>query len=300
MATLQLTDDKTIKLKNGVHCYKNLQKLQLFDCKVINIKLKAHVKIIILSDHKGSETEYINKSDKKVEQTVSIKLGRHPKIIVSCVNEVDIFPLPEISKVRNCNKCFNLKTKFTAQDINFIYQGDPFDLTLTIRVENGIVFIGIPALNFTLPVDGSLVTSSGEIPKKLRPQQAIPQSYTLETIGYGQNFNLYVKNDGSLSIYAIGPNLIPAGTYNTNSKTISYILPCFKIKPPKNYPLSEGLSQGPYDNTNAFLDFYNSDFVGDTIAFSWADNHDLVVPTDPQQINLNLVTRVGKIIRSFN
>jgi len=299
MATLRLKNDNIIKLQNDVHSHKDLHKLELLDSKIVKIKINPHTKITFIIDDEN--IEYVNSSDNKITKFVKIKLDRNSKIIVTedCQN-VDIFLQQKISKVRNCDKCFNLQSSFIARDKQLDFQGEPFNVILTVRVVNNIVFIEIPALNFTLPVDGSLVTYTGEIPKKLRPQQSIPQSYTLETIGLGQNFNLYVRDDGSISIYAVGPNLIPAGTYNTNSKTISYSLPCYKITPPKNYQLSEGLSQGPYDNSRAFLDFYNSDFVGDTIAFSWGDNHDLVVPNDPQQINLNCVARIGKVKKCKN
>lgn len=295
MATLRLKNDRTIKLENDIYSNKAIQNLEAFDCKIINIKLNPYTKIIITSNYKCDDIEYINNSDKKVRKSVNIKLGSNPKIIVSRTIEEGIFLPQEISKVHNCNKCFNLKTSFIAQDVNFIYQGEPFNLTLTVRVDNNIVSIGIPALNFTLPVDGSLVTSSGQIPKRLRPQQSIPQSYTLETIGYGKNFNLYVSSDGSISIYDLGPATISAGTYNTNTKTISYILPCFKTKPPRNYELSKGLSNGPHYDPNAFLEFYNSDFVDNIVAFCWADNHDLITPINPIEINLNCVVRIGKI-----
>ena len=299
MATLRLKNDKIVRLDHNIHNHKDLRKLELFDSKIVKLKIRPRTKITFITN--DEDMEYVNSSDNKMIKSVNIKLDRNCKIIVSedC-NDEDIFLPQKITKVKNCDKCFNLKSSFIARDKQLVYQGEPFDVTLVVRVVNNIVFIEIPALNFTLPVDGSLVTYTGEIPKKLRPQQSIPQSYTLETIGLGQNFNLYVRDDGSISIFAIGPNLIPAGTYNTNSKTISYILPCYKIKPPKNYQLSEGLSQGPYDNSRAFLDFYNSDFVGDTIAFSWGDNHNLAVPNDPQQINLNCVTRVGKVKKCKN
>jgi len=299
MATLRLKNNNIIKLQNDVHSHKDLHKLELLDSKIVKIKIRPHTKITFVTNNE--DMEYVNSSDSKITKFVNIKLDRNSKIIVTedCQN-VDVFLPQKISKVRNCDKCFNLQSSFIARDQKLVFQGEPFNVTLTIRVVNNIVFIEIPALNFTLPVNGSLVTSSGEIPKKLRPQQSIPQSYTLETIGLGSNFNLYVRDDGSISIYAVGPNLIPAGTYNTNSKTISYSLPCYKITPSKNYQLSEGLSQGPYNDSTAFLDFYNSDFVNDIVAFSWADNHDLAVPTDPLQINLNCVARIGKVVKGKN
>ena len=116
MATLRLKNDNIIKLQNDVHSHKDLRKLELLDSKIVKIKIRPHTKITFVTNNE--DMEYVNSSDSKITKFVNIKLDRNSKIIVTedCQN-VDVFLPQKISKVRNCDKCFNLQSSFVARNI---------------------------------------------------------------------------------------------------------------------------------------------------------------------------------------
>lgn len=186
-------------------------------------------------------------------------------------------------------------------------QNTPFTVNLQFVVNGKVVFVHLPALNFTLPADGgSLLTIAGFIPKEIRARDAIYQSATLESDQTGTGYNLYFGDDGSIRVVAPGDQpIFPGGPQTTHAKTIPYMLPFNRAKVPVNFALSDGYSQmNQLDNpdiADQFLDWYRNAFVYDKrrkreiAAYCWADN---AKTKNTPPYSLNVMTRVGEVKRS--
>src|SRR5579883_1167640 len=110
------------------------------------------------------------------------------------------------------------------ENANRIPVGTPFPVKLNIQVQDILVSLHIPALNFELPVPGYVFTAGDNLPRLIWPSDSVYQSFTLEADQTGIGYDLYVGNDGSLRIRGIGNNPIPAGPQITHAKAITYML----------------------------------------------------------------------------
>lgn len=204
---------------------------------------------------------------------------------------------------KNCAKVFNQQMTFDILNSLNDPQNMPFTVTLEIRVQDVMVTIRIPALNFIIndPAGGSVATIAGFLPKKIRPVDTVYEAFPLESeLTNPPGYDLYVANDGSLRIVGKGDFPIPTGAQITHATTITYLLPKDKVKPPKNFALSVGSSRAnqpdaPFPfNENQFLDWYRNAFVNDTLAWVWADNSKT---KDQFPYSFSIMTRTGKLIR---
>lgn len=208
---------------------------------------------------------------------------------------------------RSCSKSnregITLEMTFDVLNVVQDAQNTPFTVQLQIVVKDKVVYLHLPALNFTLPFGGGyLATIEGFLPKKLTPVDPLYQSFTLQSdqtnLPTG-SYDGYIANDGSLRIVGSGDQPIPAGPQVSHAKTITYMLPFKRPCAPKNFPISLGFSRmNQPDSPNVlggfgqFLDWYRISFVNGVAVFCYADN---TLTKDVYPYSLNTVTRVGKM-----
>ena len=204
-------------------------------------------------------------------------------------------------------KHFDLSMTFDTLNVNQDFQNLPFVVQLQIVIRGEVVYIHLPALNFTLPSTGGfLMTVDGFIPEKIRVRDPAYQSFTLESDQTGTGYDGYIGNDGSIRVVGKGDSPItPGGPQITHAKTITYMLPFKHAKIPKNFALSFGSSQmNQLDNpdiADQFLEFYKNAIVSSLdgkeqiLAWCWADNAET---KNTAPYNLNVMTRTGKSVTS--
>ena len=142
-------------------------------------------------------------------------------------------PCPK-SKRKEISLAMTFDTLNSTQD----FQNTPFTVQLRIVVENKVVNLHLPALNFQLPSDGGyLMTIDGFIPQKIRSRDSVYQSSTLESDQTGPGYDLYLGNDGTIRVVGKGNQpIFPGGPQVTHAKTITYMLPFKCSKDSEEFP----------------------------------------------------------------
>lgn len=220
---------------------------------------------------------------------------------------------PVLQAKKHCRKSSRLRTqyhkvlldledgfwnKFMDADCNPL--DFPFEATLQITTIGDQVYIQVPAMNFTMPetnnqcyiddasfappAGGYVYLKDGFLPKCIRPNTAVPLTFTLQSAEYpplqnppistqGISYELQIDTEGRIKIGAEGFNPIPVGRHSLLPTSVSYIVtkPCKKA--PKNVPISETPSTPNLDaNSNQFLELQMSSFENGKVAFTFGDN----------------------------
>lgn len=172
-----------------------------------------------------------------------------------------------------------------VQDVtNILVPQTEVSIKLDIQVQDSLVTIKIPALNFQLPTEGTITTVSGQLPKKIRPTDAVYSSNTLEADQTATGYDIYIGNDGSLRIVGKGDSPIPVGPLITHAKTITYLVTKICFKSPKNFIIGQTFSTpskmnfAPFGEPLEFLDFYETVIFNNNLYSAWADNSQAIPP----------------------
>lgn len=201
-----------------------------------------------------------------------------------------------------------------------------FWVTLEILKQNEYVTIQFPTINFqtvaTNPDDpygpfpsGSLFTSDGFLPKKLRPNTLVTQGMLVasnngvsETFSFTQNpsslpkppvgYILTISTLGAITIQGSGAfmNLIPLGAQILLPTDISYILrPKSILK--NNYIIDATFTNttqftNPFSADDAIRDSHVSDAFDNVVALTWTGNGNIADKTNGI---LNVFVAIGKV-----
>ena len=234
-----------------------------------------------------------------------------------------------MGKNKNCTsikkreKVFTHSITLALQDSYQIPYNNEFPVQLEIFVNNSLVTITIPALNFTIPngnityplpqipeippaypvvspPGGFVYTVDGFLPKKICSTVASYLAFPLQSdvsVSGVTGYDLYLTLDGSLRIVGQGNNPIPAGPQVCHATSITYLRSSPKtICSLKNFPISSGQSHF-FDAfptvllENQLGDAYISDIYNNHFVAMWSDNSHVMTPT----FSADAVVRIGNI-----